>query len=124
MNTANQIPPLSESERNMLDDICNTLKNARLSQCPKCPLTGISGSTYCHGFKCGSRLPGSSPEWACAMRIVNIVWQYVLQHGPLNHVLGLVIIDFIDPAIEPGSDWIIKNFNPALILLKNHHAGI
>lgn len=61
MATTNNTP-LSENEQLMLGDICNTLKNARLSQCPNCSLTGISGSTHCHGFKCGSKLPGSISE--------------------------------------------------------------
>ncbi|EMT64794.1 hypothetical protein FOC4_g10007480 [Fusarium odoratissimum] len=125
MATTNNTP-LSANEQLMLDDICNTLENAQLSQCPNCPLTGVSGSTHCHGFKCGSKLPGSISEvkWACATRILNIVWLYVQQHGPLDHVLELVILEFIDPAIEPDSEWIIEHFNPALILLKNYRAEI
>ncbi|KAF5532133.1 hypothetical protein FMEXI_12612 [Fusarium mexicanum] len=117
--TTDDNTPLSATEQNVLDDICNTLQNARLWQCPNCPLTGISGSTYCHGSRCETKLPGSNPEIkrACAERILNIVWLYVQQNEPFDHVLDQVILEFVGPAIEPDSDWVIKHFNPALILL-------
>ncbi|KAF5667689.1 hypothetical protein FCIRC_9847 [Fusarium circinatum] len=107
--TTDDNTPLSATEQNVLDDICNTLQNARLWQCPNYPLTGISGSTYCHGSRCGTKLPGSNPE---------------IKNEPFDHVLDQVILEFVDPAVEPDSDWVIKHFNPALILLENHRARL